>query len=157
MKKHYICMSLVLVITLVGAPLQAQALAVAESEPSSPLLITEIQAGTTVTASQEFIELQNISRTAIDLDAGKWRLEIAGSTATTWASPLRTIALTGVVAPREVYTIASKYTVDTVPTQYLPDIAAASFSAGISATAGHIRLVYTVQVPVRPVPAPMPT
>jgi hypothetical protein len=146
MKKQYICMSLVLATIIACSPLRALAMA-AEGEPTSPLLITEVAAGTAVSASQEFIELQNISRTAIDLDAGKWRIEITSSTATTWASPFRTIALTGVLGPREVYTVASKYTVDSVPTQYLPDIAAASFSAGISATSGHVRLVYTVQVP----------
>jgi len=41
--------------------------------------------------------------------------------------------------------VASKYTSSNQLTQYLPDVAAASFSPGISSTAGHIRLTYTVK------------
>ncbi|MET0779393.1 MAG: lamin tail domain-containing protein [Candidatus Saccharimonadales bacterium] len=142
MKKLYICLSVVLTITLTSCPLRAAALAVSETSEQSPLLITEMQPGMPDSASKEFIELYNTSTAPVDLDAGRWRIEVASSTATNWLSPTRTIQLTGVLAPGHTYIVASKYTNKGAPVQYLPDVMSASFSAGISATAGHVRLVY---------------
>jgi hypothetical protein len=138
MKKLYICLTLVLAITLASCPLQAAALA----SEQSPLLITEVQPGTPANASEEFIELYNASSVPIDLDAGRWRIEIASSTATNWVAPIRTVQLTGLLAPGHTYIAASKYTNKGASVQYLPDVMGASFSAGISASAGHVRLVY---------------
>ncbi len=114
-----------------------------QAPPPAPVLITEIQPGSAASASEEFIELYNRTAQSIDFSVHAWRLEIASSTATGWESPLRTITLKGVIASGQSYTFASQYTSSGQVVPYLPGIAAAWFSAGISAAAGHIRLVYT--------------
>jgi hypothetical protein len=108
-----------------------------------PVLITEVQAGSTASASEEFIELTNTTAASVDFGAFAWQLQIAGSTAINWDSPLRSIPLTGVLAPHETYVVASQYTSSGLPVQYLPGTARLWFSAGIAASAGHVRLVYT--------------
>lgn len=107
----------------------------------APVLISEVQPGSTASASEEFIELYNTTGTAIDLAAHGWQLELASTTATNWSSPLRTIALSGTIASGQSYIIASQFSNSGQPTQYLPT-AQAWFSPALSAAAGHIRLTY---------------
>lgn len=116
-----------------------------EGAPSglAPLLITEVQPGSPASASEEFIELYNTTDEPIDLAAYQWQLEIAGSTATSWESPYRTIALTGTIEPGQAMVVASQFSRNGQQVQYLPDQASAWFSAGLAATAGHVRLLYT--------------
>ncbi|HSX35339.1 MAG TPA: lamin tail domain-containing protein [Patescibacteria group bacterium] len=109
----------------------------------APVLISEVQAGSAASASEEFIELYNTTGADIDFSAHAWQLEIASSTATSWASPLRSVALSGVIASGGHYIVASQFTSGGVVEQYLSGSAAQWFSAGISAAAGHVRLSYT--------------
>jgi hypothetical protein len=143
MKKRYICLSLVLVLSVITTP---QAWAADDVRPPAPVLITEIQPGTAASASQEFIEIYNASRLPIDLTAGAWQLQITSSAATTWESPLRTIPLAGVLGAGHTLVAAAKYTSGGVSVQYLADSVRASFSPGVTAAAGHIRLGYTTRV-----------
>lgn len=135
-------------LVLVGMPLMAgadEAVTPAVPTPTSgPVLITEVQTGTTASGAEEFIELYNATNSPIDFAANQWQLQIGNATATDWQSPYRTIPLTGSLAPGAYYLVASKSVVDGQTVQYLPTIAAAWFSAGISAEGAHLRLVYNV-------------
>ncbi len=110
---------------------------------SGPVLITELQAGTTSNASEEFIELYNASGKPIDLAAQHWRLQFADSAATSWGKPHRDIPLVGTLPASSYVVIASQYTASTRLVTYLPDIAGSWFSAGIAANGGHVRLAYS--------------
>ena len=114
---------------------------------TAPLLISEVQTGTTASASEEFIELYNTTPQTIDFSAFQWQLQVASSSATTWENPFRTINLAGSVPAGGSYIVASSYSKDGQAVQYLADKAGGWFSAGLSATAGHIRLIYTTSRP----------
>ncbi len=109
----------------------------------APIVITEMQAGSTASASEEFIELYNQSAQAIDLTAGHWQVQVASSKASSWASPLRTISLAGNLGSGEYYLLASNYQAPGASGGYLNTAADATFSAGLSAESGHVRVVYT--------------
>lgn len=106
----------------------------------SPILITEMQAGTTQSASQEFIELYNRSPHAITLADDRWQLEIASSTASDW-SRAKKVALTGTFYPGTYILIASNYIASGDTSAYLAQYASASFTSGLTYQAGHVRLV----------------
>ncbi|HKU18956.1 MAG TPA: lamin tail domain-containing protein [Candidatus Saccharimonadales bacterium] len=120
----------------------ANALNGTSAPPLAPVLITEVQAGSSASSSEEFIELYNTTAQPIDLAAHSWQLEIASSSATSWNSPYRTIPLSGMITSGQHLVIASQYTSAGQTTKYLSDGAAQWFSAGIAATAGHVRLSY---------------
>ncbi|HSX33205.1 MAG TPA: lamin tail domain-containing protein [Candidatus Saccharimonadales bacterium] len=107
---------------------------------TAPILIAEVQTGSSASASEEFIELYNTTAHAIDLGTHNWRLEVASSASTSWTAPLRSIPLSGTIASGQSYVVASKLSSGQL---YLPTTASAWFSAGLAATAGHIRLLYT--------------
>ena len=145
-KKYlYILVSFINLLAVCAAPVAAWADPLQTPLPLAPLLITEVQPGSTASASEEFIELFNTTNSPIDLAAHSWQLQIAGSTATDWQALLRTIALTGIVQPGKYYVVASQYTSGGQLVQYLPGIAAQWYSAGLSAAAGHIRLTYSAK------------
>jgi len=149
-RRTYLHISINFVITLVfvAMPLPVSADAALPDPPAqhaeAPVIITEVQAGSSTSASEEFIELYNTTSQAVDLSAGDWQLQIASSTATTWDAPLRTIPLSGIIAGGQHMIVASQYTSNSQTIQYLHTSAAQWFSSGISASAGHIRLIYTV-------------
>ncbi|HEX7963313.1 MAG TPA: lamin tail domain-containing protein [Candidatus Saccharimonadales bacterium] len=107
-----------------------------------PLLITEVQAGSMASASEEFIELYNTTNVTLDFSAHPWRLELASSSAAAWATPFRTVQLSGTLPPGQRYVAASQFTSGGKSVQYLPAVARTWFSAGIAASAGHVRLLY---------------
>jgi len=113
---------------------------------SAPVLITEMSPGTTVSASQEFIELYNQSNQAIDLGNGGWQIQITTSKATTWEKA-KTISLGGTFYPGTYLIISSSYKVNGESKSYLEDNATAQFSAGLTGSSGHIRLVRTAVAP----------
>jgi|SRR5579859_2492339 len=115
--------------------------------PVAPVLITEVQAGSSSSASEEFIELYNTTPGTISFDEHTWQLEIASSTAANWDSPLRTIVLGGSLGSGQYMVVASQFTSSGQTTPYLPAVASQWFSAGISASAGHIRLTYQTNQP----------
>lgn len=141
MKKLPVYTSLLTVATLLALPITTAA----DPLPVlAPIIITEVQPGTDSSASEEFIEIYNAApKTAINLASYGWRLEIASSTATNWDTPYRTIPLTGTIAPGQSYIVASTYKQNNQQNTYLPDIAQTWFTAGITPTAGHVRLVYS--------------
>jgi lamin tail-like protein len=121
--------------------------AIATPQVLAPLLITEVQAGSAASASEEFIELTNTTDQPIDLAAHGWRLDLAATTANDWSNPLRSISLSGTVAAGQRYIIASQFTSGSQAIRYLPDKAGIWFTAGISAAAGHVRLVFSTNQP----------
>ncbi|HUC89188.1 MAG TPA: lamin tail domain-containing protein [Patescibacteria group bacterium] len=117
----------------------------AEDAPAQlvPVIITELQPGSSESASQEFIELYNTTDQPIDFGSHQWRLILAGASAKNWDTPYRTINLSGTIDPGKSYIVASKYTVNNQEVKYLAGQAAVWFSAGMSASGGHLRLVYS--------------
>jgi hypothetical protein len=148
-KKYiYILASFISAAALLGSPVMVWATTPQDlASPLAPLLITEVQVGSRDSASQEFVELFNTSDAAIDFSAYPWQLQIASSSAKDWSSPLRTITLTGIVQPHAYYVAASQYSSGGQTVRYLASTAAVRFSAGMSAAAGHVRLVYTTSQP----------
>jgi hypothetical protein len=118
-----------------------------DSPALPPVVISEVQMGSASSASEEFIELYNASPVPIDFSTHNWRIEIASSSASSWVSPLRTISLYKALQPGRSYIVASQYTSGGEQVQYLPDLAVASFSSGLTYTGGHIRLLYDVNQP----------
>lgn len=110
--------------------------------PFPPLLITEVQAGSTASASEEFIELYNTTNVTLDFSAHSWRLELASSSAANWTTPFRTVQLSGTLPPGQRYVAASQFTSGGKSVQYLQAVARTWFSAGVAASAGHVRLLY---------------
>ena len=112
---------LVLPVTSVGA------------EASPGIVISEIQTGSSVTANDEFIELYNNGPDSIDLS--RYKIEYYASSATSFVSPFRTVALTGSIQPGAYYLLAS--------TDYLVDKADIHFTKFIASTGGNLRLIST--------------
>ena len=128
--------SFVYFFTILCLPAAASAL------PDSPIMIAEVQPGSASSASEEFIELFNASDTPVDLSAHHWQLITTSASATNW-TPYRSITLSGVLEPGASYVVASSYTSNGATIWYLNGLADAHFSAGLSATAGHVQLTYT--------------
>lgn len=97
---------------------------------SSPLLIVAIQTGSTTSASQEYIEIANVSGVSVDMSAIK--LEYFSADPKNMTTPYRTIKLQGSVAAGQRYLVAAS--------GYLSDKAQTSYSATLSAAGGHLRL-----------------
>ncbi|HSW98847.1 MAG TPA: lamin tail domain-containing protein, partial [Candidatus Saccharimonadales bacterium] len=114
---------------------------------AAPMLITEVLPGSASSASEEFIELKNNTGAAVDMSSHTWELQVASSTATDWSAPLRTIVLSGVIPAGGYYVAASQYTSGGQAVQYLPAVASVWYTAGLSAAAGHIRLLYFAKQP----------
>ncbi len=102
----------------------------AESLTDSDVLITQVQAGSKTSASQEFIEIFNATLGPIDLS--DVRIEYF-SASSTFASATRTIKLAGMLEAGQAYTVASN--------DYMNDQALVHFSATLAATGGHVRVV----------------
>lgn len=137
------CLALAAVLLL-----PASAFAVDADTPAiQPVLITEMQPGTAVSGSQEFIELYNQSTNAINLSAEQWQVQITSSKATTWEGA-KSITLAGTFYPGTYMLLSSNYTVAGDTQSYLQHYASAQFSAGLTASSGHIRLVRTVNATV---------
>lgn len=97
---------------------------------TSPLLIVAIQTGSTTSASQEYIEIANVSGGNIDLNTVK--LEYFSADPKSMTTPSRTIRLQGSLAAGQSYLVASN--------GYLNDRADGAFSATLAAAGGHLRL-----------------
>lgn len=138
----FIRMASLLVVAALLFP--ASALAVANGEVSvPPVLVTEIQPGTTTSGSQEFIELYNQSTDVINLSAEQWQVQITSSKAATWEGA-KSVALTGMFYPGTYLLLSSNYTMVGESQSYLQQYASAQFSPGLTASSGHVRLVRTV-------------
>ncbi len=105
--------------------------AIAQTGAPAPVLIVEVQTGSSASASQEFIELAN--NTSDDIDISDWRVEYFSAGASNLETPSRVIPLHGVLPAAKHYLIASS--------GYLVGSANDSFSAGLAATGGHLRIV----------------
>lgn len=113
--------------------------AIETAQMDRPIIITEMLPGTTASASEEFVELYNQSKSAVNLGADNWVVQITSSKATTWTGA-KSVKLTGILYPGTYALIASTYTASGVAKSYLPEYANAQFSAGLTATSGHIRV-----------------
>lgn len=117
------------------------------SAATVPISITEVQTGSSASASEEFIELHNNTDQTINLSDHAWRLEAASAVATNWGAPYRSIPLSGILEPDAYFVVASKYTSGEQEVQYLAGTARGWFSTGLSATGGHVRLVVATNQP----------
>lgn len=96
----------------------------------SPLLIVGIQTGTTTSASQESIELANVTDATIDL--GQVRLEYFSANPKSLDQPSRTIQLQGTLPAGAKYLLTTN--------GYRTNEASQAFTATLSAAGGHLRL-----------------
>lgn len=113
-----------LVIGLILVPLSSRVSA------SSNFVISELQAGSKTSASEEFIQITNQSADTIDITG--WRLEYFSANPKNFSTPARTITLSGKVQGKEDFIVAS--------TNYKPE-ADAWFAPTLAASGGHVRLV----------------
>lgn len=113
------------IIGLIIAPLSLRATA------TSNFVISEIMPASKDSASQEYIQISNLSLTVIDITG--WRLEYFSASSKNLDAPSRTIKLAGNVAGVGDYILAT--------TGYMTNEANASFSPTLSSTGGHLRLV----------------
>lgn len=141
--RNYFSFGVALVTLLL--PLTAKAATVA-TKPIEPIIITEVQVGTSISGSQEFIELYNQSASAIDLAADKWQLQIASSKATTWDGA-KTVKLSGLFYPGTYILLSSNYVASGETKSYLQEYATVQFSPGMTATSGHIRMIREAKAP----------
>lgn len=106
--------------------------AVTHAQISVPeVVIAEVQTGSNTSASQEFIELVNTTEQPVDVS--EWRVEYFAANPKNFDTPTRTMPLHGSLPAKAHYLLASS--------GYLVGMANDSFSAGLAATGGHIRLV----------------
>lgn len=106
------------------------------SAATAPVLISEIQTGSSTSASEEFIELHNISDQTIDLST--YKIEYYSATATAFyplASATQTITLSGLLYPGGNLLAASN--------NYLTSVATISFSSTLADAGGALRLTRT--------------
>lgn len=99
-----------------------------------PVVISELQTGSSTSASEEFIELFNNSDQAISLD--DYRIEYYSASATMFApvgSPTQTINLSGNLQPKGYLLVASN--------GYLSSVSSQSFSSTFADAGGAVRLV----------------
>lgn len=115
------------VICLLGITLPV----VVSAAKDTPVLITRVQTGSKASASEEFIEIANVSTS--DVDISSWRLEYFSASASIFDSPTRTIQLKGSLASGKRSIAAS--------TSYMTDQANVSFSSTLASAGGHVRLV----------------
>lgn len=94
------------------------------------LLIVGIQTGGLQNASQERIELANVSAQTIDVSA--YRLEYYSANPKSLTTPARAIPLTGSVAPGAIFVLTAK--------GYEEATAQQVFAATLAAAGGHLRL-----------------
>lgn len=112
-------------------PLVASATIFAQTPPTSPIVFVQLQTGSTTSASQEFIELANVSDAAVDVS--NWRVEYFSAGSVDFSHPTRTVLLHGELPAAAHYLLAS--------TGYLSDIANDTFTATLAKAGGHVRLV----------------
>ncbi|HSH31792.1 MAG TPA: lamin tail domain-containing protein [Candidatus Saccharimonadales bacterium] len=116
-----IALSIIIMLGLVPVPVRA-----VEPAVSSSIVISEIQAGTANSASDEFIELYNPTDSDVALEG--WRIEYRGTAAT---SPLRTASLTGAIKSHGFYLLSANGFVAE---------ADATFTAGLNVGGGYVQL-----------------
>lgn len=97
---------------------------------AGPVLIVEVQTGSRTSASEEYVELVNISTAMVQLDGA--RLEYFSANPKSTTQPSRTISLSGSISSGAHFVVAS--------TGYRPD-AQLHFAPTLAAAGGHLRLV----------------
>jgi hypothetical protein len=128
MRKYFLAVFLMLAWPITVA----YSVKAAVPNPLNEVIFSEIFPGNpSPNAGQEFIELYNNTNDAIDL-AG-WHVQYTSATKTDWSSPSRNITLSGVVNAGDYYLLAS--------TGYLTDKSNLSYSAALSQTGGHLRIL----------------
>ncbi len=103
-------------------------------QAASGLKITKIQAGSSASASEEFIEIYNSGSSPTDLNG--WKLEYYPATAKDFNSPTRTILLSGVIGAKSFLTATSS--------GYMTSSSNFSFSPTLAAAGGQVRLVRNI-------------
>lgn len=123
MEKWYRRIPFLLLFVLMPAFAQTPA---QPTEPS-PILIVEVQTGSSTSATEEFVELFN--QTDEPYPADELKLQYRSATGSDW---LTKVQLDGVMEPRGRYLIA---------TEHLADTANVVTSLGLASAGGHLRVV----------------
>lgn len=134
MRKRFVIAMLAIFLTVCGLNVQAA------SAISPNLVISQIQLGDAVSASDEFIEIYNNSST--DTDITDWCLYYASASSTQVGNKLGCFVSSGdsfhLYLPSHAYAFA----ISTASRVNQPNIGSdITFSAGLSGTAGHVRII----------------
>lgn len=123
-KLLYVRWALVMIVLVTASP------SVASADGTAHVVISELETGTTASASQEFVELYN--PTAMPVSLSGWTVEYKSATATdTAANWAKRASLSGTIAASGFYLVA--------PKSYLPN-ADADWSATLAGSAGTVRI-----------------
>jgi len=133
MKRGAQYVRVVIVLALMCWVLPARAVdAPITPDTGGDIWIVEVQTGSKTSAGEEFIQIFNAS--AAPIDVSQWRLEyFSAGVANFDGNPTRAVILHGVLESGKRYMIAS--------TGYMAGLTYDSFSAGLAAAGGHLRLV----------------
>jgi hypothetical protein len=134
MRKHFVVAMLAVVLLVCGLNVQG-ALAT-----SPNLVISHLQLGDAVSASDEFVEVYNNGQT--DTDITNWCLYYASATSLQIGSKLGCFVPSGENFHLYLPSYSYAFAASTVLLQNQPNIGSdITFSAGLSGTAGHVRIV----------------
>lgn len=100
---------------------------VALAAPADHLLISELQTGSSDSASQEFVEIYNPTTNPVDLSG--WKIEYKSAAGSSWSQKA---VLAGVLEPNGYYLLATA--------NYLVGQADQVMSDGLSAAGAHVRI-----------------
>lgn len=112
------------IIGLILAPLSSRVKA------TSNFVISKIQPASKQSASEELIQISNISASAVDITG--WRLEYFSASPKSFTTPSRVIKLSGNVPGRGDYILSS--------ISYPVESSNASFASTLASAGGHLRL-----------------
>lgn len=115
--KKIIFAFIIIVLIIFGMPLSLSA-------SSKNILITEVQTGSSTSASEEFVEIYNSS--ANDLDLSGWSMYYKSATGTSWTKKASVIS--GTLKPGDFWLFSANLPGNT------------SFSSGLSGTGGNLQI-----------------
>ena len=95
------------------------------------IVISAFQTESSTSASEEFITVHNTTQNAVDITG--WRLQYYSATTTSFGTPTRTVTLAGSLGNNTDMTVSS--------TGYTAKGSTIFYSATLSATGGHLRLI----------------
>jgi hypothetical protein len=97
----------------------------------SDVVITELQTESTTSAGDEYIRITNNTASAVDIT--NWHVQYFAATSTSFTTPTRNIALSGLLQSGASYVVAS--------TGYKTSEAKVFFGPTLSSSGGHVRLI----------------
>ncbi len=134
MRKRFLWAMLAVAVMVCGLNVQRA------SATSSNVVISQVQVGDAISASDEFIELYNNSQT--DTEITNWCMYYASASSVQLGNKLGCFIPSGELFHVYLPAHTSAYAISTILSSNQPNIGSdVTFSAGLSGTAGHVRIV----------------